>query len=121
MTAKHYKANCKSRPANAARVTDARTLARISRVEDQLREVCRRRGVSFDALTQDARSADAKALDVARTHLTGKAPSTADESNHLAALAARNAATDDTVRKINEANEQRGLRGMLAKALAALG
>lgn len=121
MTAKHYKANCKSRPANAARVTDARTLARISKVEDQLREVCRRRGVSFDALTRDTRTDDAKALDGARAHLTGKVSTNADESNHLAALAARNVASEDAIHKINEANEQRGLRGMLAKALVALG
>lgn len=119
MTAKHYKANCKARP-NASRTVDARTLARINRVEDQLREVCRRRGVSFDALTKDTRSADAKALDVARAHLTGKAPATADESNHLAALAARNAATDATIKQINESNGQTGVRALLERALAAI-
>lgn len=115
MTAKHYKANCKSRPAY-----DPRTLARISKVEDQLREICRRRGVAFDSLTRDTRSADANALDGARMHLTGKAPRSSDESNHLAALAARNVASEEAIRKINEANAQRGLRGVLAKALAAL-
>lgn len=120
MTAKHYQAAFKARPNNAARVADARTLARISKVEDQLREVCRRRGVAVDGLTRDTRTDDAKALDGARAHLTGKAPRTSDESNHLASLAARNVASEDAIRKINEANEQRGLRGMLAKALAAL-
>lgn len=76
--------------------------------------------MSFDALTRDTRSEDAKALDGARAHLTGKVSTNADESNHLAALAARNVASENAIHKINEANEQRGLRGMLAKALAAL-
>lgn len=120
MTAKHYKASCNARP-NAQRVADARALmAKLNKVEDQLREICRRRGVSFDAMTRDARTADAKKLDGARKHLTGKAPRTADESNHLAALAARNVASDEAIRKINAANEQRGLRGMLERALATI-
>ena len=85
MTAKHYKASCNTRRANDARIADARAImARINRAEDQLRE---RRGVVVDGLTRDTRTADAKALDGARKHLTGKAPRTADESNHLAALA----------------------------------
>lgn len=120
MTATHYKAAFKARPNNASHVTDARTLARVSRVEDQLREVCRRRGVSFDALTRDTRSEDAKALDGARAHLTGKVSTNADESNHLAALAARNAATDATIQQINEGNRQTGVRALLERALAAI-
>ena len=68
MTAKHYKANCKSRPANAARVTDARTLARISKVEDELWVVCRHRGLSFDSFSRDNCNDDAWSLDGARAH-----------------------------------------------------
>lgn len=120
MTAKHYQAAFKAHPKSTQRTADARTLARISRAEDQLRELCRRRGASFDALTRDTRTEDAKALDTARVHLTGKAPRTADESNHLAALAARNVASAEAIQKINETNAQRGLRGMLERALAAI-
>ena len=106
---------------NAQRVADARALmARLNKVEDQLREVCRRRGVSFDALTRDARTADAKALDAARKHLTGKAPRTADESNHLAALNAKNGQSVAQIQAINEANAQRGIKGMLQKLLASM-
>lgn len=121
MTAKHYKASCNTRRANDARIADARAImARINRVEDQLRELCRRRGVAVDGLTRDTRTADAKALDGARKHLTGKAPRTADESNHLAALAAKYGQTEMHIQAINEANSQRGLRGMLERALAAI-
>lgn len=119
MTAKHYQAAFKARPKSAQRTADARTLARISKAEDQLRELCRRRGVAVDGLTLDTRTADAKALDGARKHLTGNAPRTADESNHLASLAARNAASDEAIRQINEANQQSGIRGMLERALAS--
>ena len=116
MTAKHYKASCNTRRANDAKAI----MARIDKAEDHLRELCRRRGVVVDGLTRDTRTADGKALDGTRKHLTGKAPRTADESNHLASLAARNVASTETIQKINEANSQRGLRGMLERALAAI-
>lgn len=101
--------------AQAQRIYD-----RIARAEKQLDAICRKRGTTFDALTRDIRTADAKALDAARKHLTGKAPRTADESNHLAALAAKYGADNQRAQAINEANAQRGIKGLLAKALAAL-
>jgi hypothetical protein len=116
MSAKHYKASC-----NNSRTNDVRAInARLGKAEDSLRELCRRRGVTVDGLTRDTRTADAKALDGTRKHLTGNAPRTADESNHLASLAARNVASTETIQKINEANSQRGLRGMLERALAVI-
>jgi len=92
--------------------------ARLNRAEELTRQICRKRGLSHDALTHDIRTADAKALDTARKHLTGKAPRTADESNHLAALAAKQQADDQRARAINEAKGQRGFKGMLQKLLA---
>jgi hypothetical protein len=94
--------------------------ARLNRAEELTRQLCRKRGTTLDALTRDTRTADAKALDASRLHLTGKAPRTADESNHLATLAAKQRADDQRARTINEANAQRGIKGLLAKALAAL-
>jgi hypothetical protein len=76
--------------------------------------------VSFDALTRAARTADARALDAARKNLTGKAPRTADESNHLAALNAKNGQSVAQIQAINEANAQRGIKGMLQKLLASM-
>ncbi len=43
---------------------------------------------------------------------------TADESNHLAALAAKYRADDQHAHSINEPNAQPGIKGMLARALA---
>lgn len=107
--------NVLNKRAQAQRIYD-----RIVRAEKQLDAICRKRGTTFDALTRDIRTADAKALDAARKHLTGKAPRTADESNHLAALAAKQRADVQRAQAINEANAQRGIKGLLAKALAAL-
>ena len=98
-----------------------RLKAKMSELETQVRELCRRRGVSFDSIARDHRTADAKALDAARQNLTGKAPRTADESNHLSALAAKQRADVQRTREINEANAQRGIiKDLLAKALAAV-
>ena len=107
---------------NKRRTADlmARINDRVARAEKQLDAICRKRGTTFDALTRDIRTADAKALDAARKHLTGKAPRTADESNHLAALAAKQRADDQRARAINEANAQRGIKGMLNKLLASM-
>lgn len=107
--------NVLNKRAQAQRIYD-----RISRAEKQLDTLCRKLGTTFDALTRDIRTADAKALDAARKHLTGKAPRTADESNHLAALAAKYGQTETHIQAINEANAQRGIKGLLAKALAAV-
>ncbi len=94
--------------------------ARLTRAEELTRQICRKRGVSHDALTRDIRTADARALDTARKHLTGKASRTADECNHLAALATKQRADDQRARAIDEANAQRGIKGILARALAAV-
>ena len=94
--------------------------ARLNRAEELVRQLCRKRGTTFDALTRDIRTADAKALDAARKHLTGKAPRTADESNHLAALAAKYGQTETHIQAINEANSQRGIKAMLNKLMASL-
>lgn len=94
--------------------------ARLTVLEGALRKICVKRGVSFDALTRDTRTADAKALDAARQHLTGKAPRTADESNHLAALAAKNIADGQRAAVVNEVNAQRGIKGMINKLLTSL-
>lgn len=107
---------------NKRRTADlmARINDRVARAEKQLDAICRKRGTTFDALTRDIRTADAKALDAARKHLTGKAPRTADESNHLAALAAKYGQTETQIQAINEANAQRGIKGMLQKLLAGM-
>jgi hypothetical protein len=107
--------NVLNKRAQAQRVYDC-----IARIEKQLDAIRRKRGTTFDALTRDIRTADAKALDAARKHLTGKAPRTADESNHLAALTAKCEADVQRAQAINEANAQRGINGLLAKALAAM-
>ena len=107
--------NVLNKRAQAQRIYD-----RISRAEKQLDTLCRKRGTTFDALTRDIRTADAKALDAARKHLTGKAPRTADESNHLAALAAKYGQTETHIQAINEANSQRGIKAMLNKLMASL-
>ncbi len=107
---------------NKRRTADlmARINDRVARAEKQLDAICRKRGTTFDALTRDIRTADAKALDAARKHLTGKAPRTADESNHLAALAAKYGQTETHIQAINEANSQRGIKAMLNKLMASL-
>ena len=107
--------NVLNKRAQAQRIYD-----RIVRAEKQLDAICRKRGTTFDALTRDIRTADAKALDAARKHLTGKAPRTADESNHLAALAAKYGQTETHIQAINEANSQRGIKAMLNKLMASL-
>ncbi len=107
---------------NKRRTADlmARINDRVARAEKQLDAIYRKRGTTFDALTRDIRTADAKALDAARKHLTGKAPRTADESNHLAALAAKYGQTETHIQAINEANSQRGIKAMLNKLMASL-
>lgn len=107
--------NVLNKRAQAQRIYDC-----ILRAERQLDAICRKRGTTFDALTRDIRTADAKALDAARKHLTGKAPRTADESNHLAALAAKYGQTETHIQAINEANSQRGIKAMLNKLMASL-
>ena len=107
--------NVLNKRAQAQRIYD-----RVARAEKQLDAICRKRGTTFDALTRDIRTADAKALDAARKHLTGKAPRTADESNHLAALAAKYGQTETHIQAINEANSQRGIKAMLNKLMASL-
>lgn len=107
----------------ARKVADAKrkvVSGRMAVIAAATAKLCKQKGIRLDALTRDTRTADAKALDGARHHLTGKAPRTADESNHLAALAAKYGADNQRAQAINEANAQRGIKGLLAKALAAL-
>lgn len=113
LTSIEHRLMSRKKAADSARSIEVR----LSGIESRARDLCRKRGVSFDALVQDTRTGDAKALDAARKHLTGKAPRTADESNHLAALAAKYRDDDRRAREINEANSQRGIKGMLQKLL----
>lgn len=86
---------------------------------DRLTATHKARQAGQRALTIDARTADAKSLDAVREHLTGKAPPrTAEESNHLAALTAKNAQDVARIQAINDANAQRGIKGMLQKLLS---
>jgi hypothetical protein len=74
--------------------------ARLTRAEELTRQVCGKRGQSHDALTRDIR--------------------TADESNHLAALATKYDQTETQIQALNEANAQRCIKGMLQKLLAGM-
>ena len=94
--------------------------ARLNRAEELTRQLCRKRGTTLDDLTRDMLTADAKPLDASRQHLTGEAPRTANESNHLAALAAKYGQTETQIQAINEANAQRGIKGMLQKLLGGM-
>ena len=87
---------------NKRRTADlmARINDRVARAEKHVDAICRKRGTTFDALTRDIR--------------------TADESNHLAALAAKYGRTETHIQAINEANSQRGIKAMLNKLMASL-
>lgn len=107
---------------NKRRTADrmARINDRVARAEKQLDAICRKRGANIDTLTRNICKVEAKALDTARMHLSGKEPGTTNESNHLTTLAAKLRADDRHAQMINEANAQRGFKGMIAQALAAM-